>query len=261
MEKDLQTEYQAMIRAEVPDLWSRIESKIDAQEAQKIREFPAAVTESGSVILPVKKKKPIRWQYIALPAAAVLCAAIILPVMLHTKNMGAATTAPAANYTSTVATAGEACDEAVAETAACAEETDSMDSEAFYSDRKKDANQGATLNVDGNNALSLITGTSDQRELETPATEGCTEETEAFYEEAEADEEISGGIILRITLTEELTRDSLSELAKVCELTTLSVTEENGVCEMKLPLSADPIRLATFKEEIEARGGVVTTIR
>lgn len=31
MNKNLETEYQNMIRAEVPDIWDKIEAKIDAQ--------------------------------------------------------------------------------------------------------------------------------------------------------------------------------------------------------------------------------------
>ena len=55
MNKNLESEYQNMIRAEVPDIWNKIEAKIDAQEAQKkgLRfSFGSGVDSEITVYLP-----------------------------------------------------------------------------------------------------------------------------------------------------------------------------------------------------------------
>lgn len=79
MNKNLESEYQNMIRAEVPDIWDKIEAKIDAQEAQK-------------KIVPIKKKSS-RWKYYVIPAAAaLLCVAIAVPVLFNAGKSGATAT-------------------------------------------------------------------------------------------------------------------------------------------------------------------------
>lgn len=63
MNKSFETEYKNMIRADLPDLWSKIEEKLDAQEAAKkdnVIAFPtAAVTEQRNIIDDANKNNTI----------------------------------------------------------------------------------------------------------------------------------------------------------------------------------------------------------
>ena len=114
MNKSLETEYKEAVRAEIPDLWGKIEAKLDAQDAENkkknVVEFPKTVTSAQNDNIkkafaetpvvsaekktePVKRRKKIRWQYFGVAAAAALCLLVGIPAMSNMKN--AASTAPA----------------------------------------------------------------------------------------------------------------------------------------------------------------------
>ena len=122
MNKSLETEYKDLVRADLPDLWGRIEAKLDAQEkaAQtNVVEFPKTVANAQNVQIdkkeqlqrifadpventvktaePVKKrKKTIPWQYFGVAAAAVLCLLVVIPAMSNMKQASSTMMAPQA---------------------------------------------------------------------------------------------------------------------------------------------------------------------
>ncbi len=91
MSKSFEIEYRNYICADLPDLWDRIEAKLDEQEAAKktnVTEF----TKTEQAVKPAHKKTKIRWQYFGAAAAAAVCLLVAIPVI---RNMqGAQTTAP-----------------------------------------------------------------------------------------------------------------------------------------------------------------------
>lgn len=114
MNKSLETEYKEAVRAEIPDLWGKIEAKLDAQDAENkkknVVEFPKTVTGAQNDNIkkafaetpvvsaekktePVKRRKKIRWQYFGVAAAAALCLLVGIPALNNMKK--AASTAPA----------------------------------------------------------------------------------------------------------------------------------------------------------------------
>lgn len=129
MNRSLETEYKNLVRTELPDLWGKIEEKLDAQEAAaqtNVTVFPKTVTMSQNdqidksdkiekkeklekifsdlpdtgdtvkIAAPQKKKKRnIPWQYFGVAAAAVLCVLVVIPVMSSMRSSGT-TMAPAA---------------------------------------------------------------------------------------------------------------------------------------------------------------------
>ena len=147
MSKNLESEYQNMIRAEVPDIWDKIEAKIDAQEAQK-------------KVVPFKKKTS-RWKYYVIPAAAaLLCVAIAVPVLF---NAGSAKNSATATATSTAGGATSAhveytdeapaaCDNAVYEDAM--ESADDQDNKTVNSSQ-----QNFSHSIAGNNKRDKDTET------------------------------------------------------------------------------------------------------
>ena len=91
MSRSFETEYRNYICADLPDLWDRIEAKLDEQEAAKktnVTEFAKPEKD----VKPARKRAKIRWQYFGAAAAAAVCMLVAIPVI---KNMqGAQTTAP-----------------------------------------------------------------------------------------------------------------------------------------------------------------------
>ena len=91
MSRSFETEYRNYICADLPDLWDRIEAKLDEQEAAKktnVTEFAKPEKD----VKPARKKTKIRWQYFGAAAAAAVCLMMAIPVI---RNMqGAQTTAP-----------------------------------------------------------------------------------------------------------------------------------------------------------------------
>ncbi|MBR1471135.1 MAG: hypothetical protein IJ600_05780 [Lachnospiraceae bacterium] len=95
MNKQFETEYKEMIHAELPDLWGRIEAKIDAQEAepekrndQKEQGQAADVSTMQGMAADQKPAviRKIRWRrYLPAIAAAALCIVIAIPAVRMTK--------------------------------------------------------------------------------------------------------------------------------------------------------------------------------
>ncbi len=167
MNKSLETEYKEQVRIDLPDLWGKIEEKLDAQTVQtNVTEFPKTVASAQNVqienqinktekkeklekifadepkaeirkdnVVPVKKKRNIPWHYFGLAAAAVLCMLVVIPAMSNMR--GASTTmenAPSASVqtagNSTGATAMDAASEGAGDCVASeemAEPTESVE--------------------------------------------------------------------------------------------------------------------------------------
>ena len=162
MNKNLESEYQNMIRAEVPDIWDKIEAKIDAQEAQK--KIVPVTREAQSKIVPIKKKSS-RWKYYVIPAAAaLLCVAIAVPVLFNAGKSGATATSnatadsamPAAvaggnykgesNYSTAAADSSmgdvESCDEMSYAEETCNEAADYEEAESLGMNDNREKTQG-----------------------------------------------------------------------------------------------------------------------
>ena len=214
MNKNLETEYQNMIRAEVPDIWDKIEAKIDAQEAQK------------KVV--AFKKKPTRWKYYVIPAAAaLLCAAVAIPVLLNRGAMGgAAATAPASNSTSTGSGMYFAAD-TVTETseAACAEETPEAyyDNEIETDNKRKDSVANYSFDMWGSDPTqnaAIAAGDSLQAE---PA--GATQEAEAEYSDECDAESQETQLVLIVSVNKSMSRIEIKDLAESLDF---DITEDEN---------------------------------
>ena len=80
MSKDLAKEYKESVMNDLPDLWGRIESAIDAQEASKATAAESKEAKPDSDTKPVqfKKKKHFpAWAMAAIPMAAMLLLVLI----------------------------------------------------------------------------------------------------------------------------------------------------------------------------------------
>ena len=155
MNKSLETEYKEQVRIDLPDLWGKIEEKLDAQAVQtNVTEFPKTVASAQNVeidktekkeklekifadepkaeirkenVVPIKKKKSIPWHYFGLAAAAVLCMLVVIPAMSNMR--GASTTmekAPSATVQTANSSTGAAAMEAPAAAGDSAATTDMM---------------------------------------------------------------------------------------------------------------------------------------
>lgn len=247
MNKNLESEYQNMIRAEVPDIWDRIEAKIDAQEAQK-------------KVVPFKKKNT-RWKYYVIPAAAaLLCVAIAVPVMFNAKN--ASTTAMETAATSQPASAGGLAD--MTDSAAYAEEYDSVEDEAetdyalaidpeYEKDNKGNGEGKQAFTVAGDNSTyHLVTNGSTLGEA---AEAECAPEEDDHTEEADEDVNADDRVI-RIEVDGQMTEDGVEELAGMLGLKIYSsegagdyvLIGENGISD---ELLAQAIRV--FKENVHIK--------
>lgn len=100
MSKDLEKEYKALMDSDVPDLWARIEAGIDE------RNLPSNVHSADHRTQNAKKrgaKKRFHYGVWGTVAAACLCVAVAVPVMMQaskgkTSNMTAAPEAAAENF-------------------------------------------------------------------------------------------------------------------------------------------------------------------
>ncbi|MBP5609156.1 MAG: hypothetical protein J6X66_12945 [Lachnospiraceae bacterium] len=170
MNKNLEIEYKNLIRAEVPDIWDKIEAKIDEQEAKNagnaqniikaadivnVQDTAVTYGEQKNVV-PFKKKT--RWKYFVFPAAAaLLCVVIAIPVL---RNKGASQTAGASAASNSYADSAEmATMEAVAEPAEASESEaeyyDDADTADETSDRSK---QTVNDSLAGNNMVEFFYG-------------------------------------------------------------------------------------------------------
>ena len=202
MNKNLETEYQNMIRAEVPDIWDKIEAKIDAQEAQK------------KVV--AFKKKPTRWKYYVIPAAAaLLCVAIAIPVLLNRGAMGGtAATAPASNSTSTgsgMYFAADTMTEAPCE--AAAEEPEAYYENTMETDNKtKDSVASYSFDMRGSDSTqgAALTG-GDSLQID-PA--WAVQEAEAEYSDDSEDEAQEMQLVLIVSVDKSMARIEREDLAE-----------------------------------------------
>lgn len=135
--KNLEIEYKKQIADEVPDLWSRIESSIDAIESQNendnnVVEFKKPEDSIKSSGKKIKKLNSIlRYSVIVASAACVLV--VVLAVSRSGSNMSATTPmSDSAGYSAEAATAVYS-DEAVEE---AADETEYKDSAKNKKDKK-----------------------------------------------------------------------------------------------------------------------------
>ena len=186
MNKDLEIEYQNMIRAEVPDIWDKIEAKIDAQEAQK-------------KVVPFKKKTS-RWKYYVLPvAAALLCVAVAIPVMTNSRKAKSGR----ANYAAPAST--QSCDTGSAASVIVTEQAEyaaSTDAEAPYEEMNEAAasneSRGQASAGQHQNAMSFLSGdrgTSSGTQAAADNSEKTADESGAVCEA-----QSSGGNIVVFTI-------------------------------------------------------------
>ncbi len=177
--KNLETEYKKQIADEVPDLWSRIESSIDAIEGQNekdnnVVEFKAPENTSGSRI----KKINSILKYSAIVASAACVLVVVLAVTRSGKDMSAAAPmSESAAYDTGSAAANESYYEESAE-AEDAEETRSS------KDRKKKKD---VLNFSSNKA-------ADSAEAMTDSAPMMTEEAVTEAAEAEPEMDANAGL-------------------------------------------------------------------
>ncbi|MCR4850337.1 MAG: hypothetical protein K5870_03670 [Lachnospiraceae bacterium] len=166
--KNLETEYKKQIADEVPDLWSRIESSIDAIEGQNekdnnVVEFKTPENTSGSRI----KKINSILKYSAIVASAACVLVVVLAVTRSGKDMSAAAPmSESAAYDTDSAAANESYYEESAE-AEDAEETRSS------KDRKKKKD---VLNFSSNEAAASAEAMTDSAPMMTE--EAVTEAAE-----------------------------------------------------------------------------------
>lgn len=86
MSKDLEKEYKALMNSDVPDLWARIEAGIDEKNSSgNIQHFDHRTqNEKGKR----NAKKPFRFKVWGTVAAACLCVAVAIPVMMQATKSG-----------------------------------------------------------------------------------------------------------------------------------------------------------------------------
>lgn len=127
MNRDFEKEYIELAQCEIPDLWDRIEAGLTEKSAPE--------TEKTN-----KTKRMICWKRYAGLAAAVLCAAVVIPAFMLTGNLN-----KSAAYDNT--TTEEACETAeeaweLAEEA-CEPAEEVYDAEAGYAETADTASEGA----------------------------------------------------------------------------------------------------------------------
>lgn len=86
MSKDLEKEYKALMDSDVPDLWARIEAGIDEKKGSgNIQHFEHRTqNEKGKR----NTKKPFHFKVWGTVAAACLCVAVAIPVMMQVTKDG-----------------------------------------------------------------------------------------------------------------------------------------------------------------------------
>ena len=280
MNKSLEFEYTEKIRTNVPDLWGKIEAKLDEQDAAKkktnVVEFPNSVTGAqndpinvtaqasqtynkeaikvvtenpytaaihdpvDNNVVPMKKKRKIPWQYFGVAVAAVLCIAVVIPLMNNMREMGTSMgPQPAAQSNSVAMGGGDSAAMPASETA-CSTETAEDVQEAEESYAYKDAKG----NMDGNaqyfadtdsmsnstqadevqSTQSEYTYVSDMAQEEAAAASGGAAETAGAVREPAATEQegamkdptVTGDadMVIWITVSEGTTEEQLAQLAK-----------------------------------------------
>ena len=172
--KNLETEYKKQITEEVPDLWGRIESSVDAIEAQnnkndavttdtdvKAVDTANTSTQETNITDISKRKKKIDFLRIGKYSAIVAAAACVLVVVLAVSNSGKSmSTAP-----------NEAAAEAAYDTA------EMTDGTAFDTTEMADS------------ATEYTNEAADEAKYDSFNEEPASAEAEAAYDAAEAEEE------------------------------------------------------------------------
>lgn len=176
--KNLETEYKKQITEEVPDLWGRIESSVDAIEAQnnkndavttdtdvKAVDTANTSTQETNITDISKRKKKIDLLRIGKYSAIVAAAACVLVVVLAVSNSGKSmSTAPNE-------AAAEAAYEAASDTA------EMTDGTAFDTTEMADS------------ATEYTNEAADEAKYDSFNEEPASAEAEAAYDAAEAEEE------------------------------------------------------------------------
>ena len=145
--KNLEIEYKKQIADEVPDLWSRIESSIDAIEGQNekdnnVVEFKAPEKTSGSKIKKINSI--LKYSVIVASAACVLV--VVLAVTRSGKNMSA--TAPMSDSASYDTGSAAASDSYYEEAAEAADADEAKSSKEKKKDKNRNKNEAASAAMD-----------------------------------------------------------------------------------------------------------------
>lgn len=243
MNKNLESEYQNMIRAEVPDIWNKIEAKIDAQEAQK-------------KVVPFTRKAS-RWKYYVIPAAAaLLCVAIAVPVML---NMGggknaATTAAPMAD------SAPAAADGAAESMAVCdaeeeydyAEMTDNAVEEESESDVR-----GTSDNKDKNSFYTANLGVDHgMQEITAGAAESAAADDEAYEDDSVEAEENDGGTVFTMITGGGIPQELIEKAVKTLGLKIREYDPENNLYRIVSDYELDEDMIKDIIEKLKDSGFV-----
>ena len=241
MNKNLEIEYKNMIRAEVPDIWDKIEAKIDEQEAKNagnekniIKAADIVNVQDTDVTYGVQKnvipfKKRSRWKYFVFPAAAaLLCVAIAIPVLRNAGGSNTAGPTAAANSFTGAAESAVMSD--------TAEPQEACESEAEYYDNKyKDAgNRGEDFSAQGvvnslagdNNAEFFFGGSNGMAAAQSYMTD------EAMGEECEDDideETVFYEGVFTIVISEDVKPEDKKILAEeIAEAAGLVLSEDDS---------------------------------
>ena len=243
MNKNLESEYQNMIRAEVPDIWNKIEAKIDAQEAQK-------------KVVPFTRKAS-RWKYYVIPAAAaLLCVAIAVPVML---NMGggknaATSAAPMAD------SAPAAADGAAESMAVCdaeeeydyAEMTDNAVEEESESDVR-----GTSDNKDKNSFYSANLGVDHgMQEITAGAAESAAADDEAYEDDSVEAEENDGGTVFTMITGGGIPQELIEKAVKTLGLKIREYDPDNNLYRIVSDYELDEDMIKDIIEKLKDSGFV-----
>lgn len=94
MSKNLENEYRALTETEIPDLWNRIEAQLDASESNQPRNIVAECHEDNSKVENSTANERDRKKVISISAirkmaglaAAVLCVALLIPIISTIRN-------------------------------------------------------------------------------------------------------------------------------------------------------------------------------
>lgn len=233
MTRDLEKEYREYVQASAPDIWDRIEQKLDA-EAQ-------APAESRVI-----RKKVFRWQRLVLPIAAAACVAVAIPALFMNREAANMTAAePRGSYDAAAGDAAPKAKQMRSETVAECEEAEydaEADEAASY---KADNSLSFTANYDTEVQSALNSGaameTEDFRDAAAAgSSEAAAEAEEEYKEDAEENDEAGdaegaepGGSVLLISLKEGVSDKEIYKLAEKYLLEVVTTYEGYGTCELK----------------------------
>ncbi len=243
MNKNLESEYQNMIRAEVPDIWNKIEAKIDAQEAQK-------------KVVPFTRKAS-RWKYYVIPAAAaLLCVAIAVPVML---NMGggknaATSAAPMAD------SAPAAADGAAESMAVCDAEEEydyaEMTDNAVEAESESDV-RGTSDNKDKNSFYSANLGVNHgMQEITAGAAESAAADDEAYEDDSVEAEENDGGTVFTMITGGGIPQELIEKAVKTLGLKIREYDPDNNLYRIVSDYELDEDMIKDIIEKLKDSGFV-----